>query len=167
MSVNKKMLIGLVIMSIHLGQHPIEADTLHFMAPSKTSITTYHYEPVSTVDVCLDVGYFIKVNDTNDVKVSQSDMHGGDPFTTYYGCGEMHIFTTFPILLQTAVKATSPAGGNWSATLNSQSQLSLTPGRNSVAICVLGTHVQTHQLITDQAQENVSVAEITIQVIPR
>jgi hypothetical protein len=167
MSINKQMLIGLMIISVHLGHSCAKADSLHFFTPSSTTVTTYQYEPIGVMDVCLDMGYFINVRDTDDIEVSQSTMHGGNPFTTYYGCGEMEVYATFPIMLKTTVTPTSLAGGNWSATLNNQSTLALPIGATSVAVCVLGMEVQTHQLITHQAQENVPVAEVTIQVIPQ
>ncbi|MCF7975855.1 MAG: hypothetical protein K9N55_18710 [Phycisphaerae bacterium] len=157
-----KVLLSLMIFA---GQaqalEPVEFE------PTFTSTTTYDFRAVGTIDVCVDLGYFIDVDSTNDIEVYQDTVHGSDPFMTYYGCGQIDVFTTFPAIIKGAATATSVAGGHWSVTLNSQTDLAIAKGTTPVVICVLGTDVQTQLLITAQAQDNVPVAEITIQVAPQ
>jgi hypothetical protein len=132
-----------------------------------TSTTTYDYQLASTIEVCLNLGYFINVNSASDIEVYQDATHGGNPFMTYYGCGQIDVLTTFPAVIKGTATGTSPAGGHWSVTLNDKPDLAIPIGTSPVVVCVLGTEVQTQLLITSQVQENTPVAVITIQVTPQ
>lgn len=166
MSANRRIFSLLALTSLCLGSTYAKTDTLHF-EPTSTTVTTYHFQAVSSICVNLDLGYFINIKDTSDIEVNQNSVNGSDPFTTYYGCGQIDVLTTFPAIIQATVEPTSPAGGLWSATLDNKTDLPIEVGMTSVEVCVLGIEVQAQLLIADHSQENVPVAQITIQVIPQ
>ena len=160
-----RQLFAVFVASFIMGQTHA-GNPIHF-EPSFSETTTHKFQTITDINVILNPGCFINIRDNNDIEVNQSTINGSDPFMTYYGCGQVSIFTTFPAFIQTAAKATSVAGGVWSVTLNNQDKLPIPTGATSVTVCVLGTEVAAHQLITTQAQDNVPVAEITIQIIPQ
>ncbi|NQV33533.1 MAG: hypothetical protein HQ515_12650 [Phycisphaeraceae bacterium] len=160
------MLLTIVLTTLCLGHADAQTNLLH-LAPFEETTTTNTPQTLAAVDVCLAPGYCINIKDINDIEVYQSSFNGGNPFTTYYGCGQIDVSTTFPAIIRAAAEATSPAGGTWSVTLDNLPNLSIPTGTTSIAICVLGTEVQAHMLVSTQAQQNVSVAQITLQVMPQ
>jgi hypothetical protein len=136
---------------------------LHKPWPSKT---LHSQQSITTIDVVLDLGYYLHIINKNDIKVAQTSINGSNPFFTYSGCIFTDVVTNFPTSIRGTVKATSPAQGHWSATFNGHNELSLNPGITPVQICILGEYVAIHMLIGPEAQENVKVAELTIEVIP-
>jgi len=157
-------LIAVFFVPFLLGQ-ACSKDAVHFDA--LISATTFDSKTITSIDVILDPGCFIDLKDVNGIEVNQTTIDGSDPFMTYYGCGHVNISTSFAAFITGIARATSPAGGTWSATFNNQTYLRLPVGSTSVAICVLGTQVETHMLVTSHAQQDVPVAEITIQVAPQ
>jgi hypothetical protein len=168
MSVRNRTLSHLIIAvtTLCLGHTYAQPDSLHFTPPSTAEEASLP-QAVASIGVCLYPGYFINIQDHCDIEVYQSAFKGGNPFTTYYGCGQMDVFTTFPAVIRGTAEATSPAGGNWSATLNDETNLPISTGTTSITICVLGTEVQAHMLIATEAQDNTPVAQVTLQVIPQ
>jgi len=166
MSVNSRILILLAITGLCLGHSYAKAGSIQFQ--SRSDITTViHPLTVATIAVCLDPGYCINIKDANDIEVYQSTIHGGNPFTTYYGCGQVNVLTTFPAIIRATAEAASIAQGDWSVTLDGQTVLPISIGTTSIAICVLGVQVYAHLLVSTEAQENVSVARVTLQVMPQ
>jgi hypothetical protein len=167
MSIKQRVFFLLAITAFCLGHNTARPDTLYFKPPTPVKIT-YEYQTAATIGVCLELGEYINIQDANGIKVYQAALNGGDPFTTYYGCGQIDVYTTFPAILRTKTESTSPAGGTWSATLNSKTHLPISEGgTTSVKVCVLGIDVHAYMLIASQAQANVPVAQITIQVMPQ
>lgn len=166
MSICSRIIALIAIVTICLGRAQADKDTLYY-EPTSTSVTTYPFSPVTTIDVCLDTGYFITLKDNVDIAVYQSSDHGSDPFTTYYGCGQIEVYTTFPAIIRASAEATSAAEGTWSATLNGSDTMTVSPGTNPIVVCVLGIDVQAHLLFSDHSQDHTTVAQITVQVIPQ
>lgn len=168
MSVNHRILplLTIALMTLCLGQAAAQTNLLH-LTPFNEPTTTINPQTLASVDVCLEPGYCINIKDSNDIEVYQSSFNGSNPFTTYYGCGQIDVSATFPAIIRAAAEATSPAAGTWSVTLDNQTNLPIPTGTTSIAICVLGTEVQAHMLLSTQAQQNVRVAQITLQVMPQ
>ena len=155
-------LLWMVVMGLTMPSSGGE-NKLHKPWPSKT---IYTYQDVATIDVILDLGYYLRIMNESDIKVAQTSFNGSNPFFTYSGCILTDVVTNFAATMKGTVKATSPAEGQWSATFNGYDELSVDTGLTSVQICVLGENVATHRLIGPEVKENVSVAELTIHVIP-
>ena len=131
-----------------------------------TEPTTPAWQDVANIDVVLDLGYFINFF-VDAIEVSQFDAPGQNSFFTYYGCAKGNMVSGFSAIVKAKVVPTSPAGGQWSATLNNVHELHIEPGFNPVTICVLGTQVAAQLLIHDKPQQDVSVAEVTLKFVPK
>lgn len=150
----KKSLIAIALLGIAL---PAMAGDAKFHEWPVTFVP----QPVTTIDVILDVGYFIHVVDQSPIEVTQNTS-AQDPFTTYVGCKTTDVTTNFPAELSGSVSPTSAAGGNWSASF---APSDISPGTTSVEICVSGSKVQIVNLVG--GAKNVKVAELTVMVAPQ
>ncbi|MCP4450356.1 MAG: hypothetical protein GY809_02765 [Planctomycetes bacterium] len=166
MLIKQRAFCLLTVAAMCLGHNIALSDPLYFQPPTPVKIT-YEYQSVATIGVCIDLGDYINIQDANAIKVYQAAFNGSDPFTTYYGCGQINVYVTFPAVLRAKAESTSPAGGTWSATLNHQTHLPIPTGTSDVTVCVLGTEVHAYMLVASEAQANVPVAQIIIQVIPQ
>jgi hypothetical protein len=109
----------------------------------------------------LDIGQYIRIRNTGPIKVI-ADHSSGDPFSNFKGCREITIDCNFRAQIRVSAKPISKAKGEWRATITSGL---LERGTTDVEICVAGTNVMTHFLMG--AQNDVPVAEVTIQVMAR
>jgi hypothetical protein len=157
----KKSLILVAVLAIVMPAFGTKQDTkVHIPWPM-----VYQKVPVTTIDVTLDVGYYIHVKDQKAIKVSQ-DTSSSNPYKTYTGCKTTAVQCNFDATLTAKVVGTSPAGGKWTVTLNDgpSAQLQGTAGDDSVKICVQGSKVEIGKLVG--GSKNVKVAEVTIMVVP-
>ena len=113
-----------------------------------------------TFDAILEVGYYIRILNDGPIRVRQ-DVSADNPYQTYSGCLLTNVECNFNAYLVVSAEATSPAGGQWAASVSPD----VCPaGTTKVEICVLGTGVQVQNLLGGQV--GVKVAEVTIQVAP-
>jgi hypothetical protein len=155
----KKSLIALAVLAITI---PAVAGDVKVHSPWPT---TYVPQEVTTIDVVLDVGYYIHVKDQKAIKVSQ-DTSATNPYTTYTGCKTTKIISNFDASVSGKMSSSSPAGGSWSAKFDGGSSVSIMadPSGQDVEICVTGTKVALEKL--EGGAKNVKVAELTIWVLP-
>lgn len=158
----KKSLIAIAILAIALPA--IAADTQKYHKPwDSTTVVTYHWQDVSQISVCMDVGYWIQVDYDDCIEVEQ-DSSLGDPYYSYSGCAiGVVVKTNFDATIKATAASSSAAGGTWAATIEGASTYDIHPGSTTVDICVTGTEVDISKLT--QA-DNVEVAVVTISVIP-
>lgn len=109
----------------------------------------------------LDIGQYIQIRNTGPIKLTP-DQTSSDPFTNFQGCREVIVDCNFRAQLSVSAKAVSAAEGTWKATITPNL---LEQGSSNVLVCVAGTNVLTHHLMG--GQQDVPVAEVTIQVIAR
>ena len=110
----KKSLIAIAVLAIAMPAFAADADKFHKPWSSETK-TIYHYKNIATIDVLMDVGYWIQLDYASDIKVSQtSTISGQNPFYTYYGCltDGMTVKTNFLATLKASAEAKSAANGN-------------------------------------------------------
>ena len=158
----KKCISSIVVLAIALPA--VAGDTkVHKPWPTKT---VYSWQDITTIDVVLDVGYYIDIVNQDDIEVSQTSINGQDPFFTYLGCSDSEVVSNFHAQMTGDVVATSAAGGDWSVTFNGLDVLEILPGSTNVTICVLGQNVMIEQLVDLGGEDNVKVAELTIKVAP-
>ena len=162
MKMLKKSLIAIAVLAIALPA--VAGDTkVHKPWPTKT---IYSWQPITTIDVIMDVGYYIHIVNQDDIEVSQTSIDGSDPFFTYLGCSDSEVVSNFHATITGDVVGTSAAGGEWSATFNGVDELEIVPGSQTVTICVLGKKVQIQNLEGLGGEDNVKVAELTVKVVP-
>jgi len=167
----KKSLIAVALLAIVLPA--FAGDTVldqkfHKPWPGKV-VTTYNWQDVQTINVVMDVGYWIEIKYNGDIKIAQ-DATLGDPFFSYSGCiNNVGVKTNFAATIKGKV-ATSPeavaagvTGAEWGATINGASSYDVIGGAATVNICVTGKKVAIDKLT--QA-DNYRIAILTIQVIP-
>jgi hypothetical protein len=161
----KKSLIAIAILAIALPSFAADVpqdNKVHGNWPCT-------YVPVAItktpIDVLLDVGYYIWIQDTKAFKVTQDD------YKTYSGCKVTNIQSNFPALISASVnsKGTSPAGGKWSVTKVQVGPVEgnkvIQPGpKQSLEVCVKGTEVQIQNLVG--GDKSVKVTELTIYAVP-
>jgi len=112
-----------------------------------------------TLDAIMDLGYYIQLQPSDPIKVSQ-DPRAQDPYPTYAGCSTMKVFSNFKAKLFVRAKATSTVGGTWEATIQPPfAKL----GESKIKICVVGSNVQIQ---AHPAAKDVKVAEVTVVVLP-
>ena len=151
----KKSLIAIAVLAIAL---PAVAGDLKVHKPWPTK---YVPQEITTIDVVMEVGYYIHVKDQKSITVKQ-DTSASDPYKTYKGCKTTDIVSNFPAKLSSSVKSASAAGGSWSASFTPDA---ITAGTTSVQICVKGSKVDIGSL-TGQAGKTVKVAVLHIMVVP-
>lgn len=116
---------------------------------------------VATVDVVLDVGYYVHILDQSPLIVTQ-DSQSINPYRTYSGCNKTSVVTNMPAELIASARATSLAIGVWTARVTPKF---IQPGMTNIDICVTGRNVNIKRLTA--GRENVRVAEVSIQVNQR
>ncbi len=160
----KKSLICVAILA--LAMPAFAADTFKFHGWDKTTTVTYHWNDICTMDVVLDVGYWINIDCAGDIKVTQDSLLG-DPFYSYSGCSDAIVVqANFDATLKASAASASAAGGSWSATFGASGPdtIDIPAGETTVSVCVAGTGVEIGELA--QA-DNVKVATVTISVLPQ
>ena len=153
----KKSLIAIAVLAIALPA--IAGDVKVHDWP-----TVYSKVNITTIEVCLDVGFFIHIKDQDCIKVTQ-DTSASDPYKTYTGCVTSDTESNFDATLSASITDISSAGGKWSVKLNGSSTTPITKGNDSVEICVTGEKVDIGKLTGGDS--DVPVAEVTIQVVPQ
>ncbi|MCH8193008.1 MAG: hypothetical protein IIA65_03190 [Planctomycetes bacterium] len=153
----KKSLIAIAVLAIAL---PAVAGDIKVHVPWPKA---YVPQAITTIDVILDVGFFIHVKDQDPIQVHQVST-ADNPFTTYAGCRTTDVISNFDAKLFGKVKSTSDAGGDWSATFDSSDEMHVHPGTTAVEICVRGVKVKIEKLVG--GAKDVKVAELTIWVLP-
>ncbi len=157
----KKSLICVAILAIAMPA--FAADTFKFHGWDKTVVTTYSWNDICTMDVVMDVGYWINIDCKGDIEVQQDSLLG-DPFYSYSGCSDAIVVkSNFLATLKATAEAASAAGGKWSATIDGADTKDIAIGQTTVTVCVAGTKVKIDKLT--QA-DNVKVATVTIMVLP-
>jgi len=157
----KKSLICVAILAIAMPA--FAADTYKFHGWDSTTVVTYSWNDICTMNVVMDVGYWINIDCAGDIEVQQDSLLG-DPFYSYSGCSDAIVVqSNFLATLKATAAADSPAGGSWSATIGNANTLEIPIGTTTVTVCVAGTGVKIDKLT--QA-DNVHVAVVTISVLP-
>jgi len=111
-----------------------------------------------TIENPIAVGYYIRI-DTSPIQLKQ-DLTSDAPLTTYAGCTTLNVLSTFPARLSVKIRATSQAGGNWTAYVR---PASLPKGQSRTRVCVKGEGIDQTVF---QAGSKVKVAEVTVIVMP-
>jgi hypothetical protein len=93
------------------------------------------------------------------IKVTQ-DTTSGDPYHNYTGVNRTTITTTSPLQLSVSAKATSDAGGSWSAIVDPASL----SGTAEILLGTKGAEVNIDKLVG--GAKDVSAALVTVQVMP-
>jgi hypothetical protein len=161
----KKSLIAIAVLAIAL---PAVAGDLKVHDPWPTS---YVKQTITTIDVILDVGYYIHVKDQKPIEIWQ-ESSAADPYKTYSGCKTTDVVSNFEAKLSGSFNKTSKAGGDWSAKFNGDSTHTLAAGVHPVEICVRVVKFNIENLFEtgDPAglggTKNYKVAELKIQVVP-
>ena len=162
----KKGLIAIAVLAIAL---PAIAD-FHPKPPKDhfTNVkvhdwpTTFVPVPVTTILVCLDLGFFIQIKDTDCIKVVQ-DASADNPYKTYRGCVTSAVQSNFNATITASIKDTSPAKGKWKVQLNGGDHVHVPEGDSDVEICVTGEDVEIGKL--HGGDEDVPVAGVTIKLV--
>ena len=98
----KKGLIATVLLAIVL---PAVAGDVKVHDPWPTMFVPV---PVTTIQVCLDLGFYIHIKDQKCIKVVQ-DTSAADPYKTYTGCVTSAVESNFDATITASIKDTSPA----------------------------------------------------------
>jgi len=175
----KKSLIAVAILAIvlpALAGDTTTANKYHKNWPGQT-VKTWNYQDVRTINVVMDVGYWIEVKMEGDIEVQQdaalASAWGKSVFETYSGClghGGIDVKTNFHAALRgTAVAAPgSAAAGTWAVTIGGGPIFEVMPNvqTNEISVCVTGKDVKIQNLNAQGGVDNLRVAIVTIQVIP-
>ena len=122
----------------------------------------YERCPLADIDVILSPGCFVDIFDLEPIMVFP-DESSPDPLRTFKGCKTSPVDIRCPVSLSAKVEATSPAAGEWSATLTPDRFDQI--GKSSLTICVYGHFVKTSALLTGAcAGKKTKVAELKIYV---
>jgi hypothetical protein len=151
----KKSLIAIAVLAIAM---PALAGSIKIHDPWPTTLVK---QEVATIDVQLDVGYYIHIDDQDPITVVQ-DTAAADPYKTYIGEKTTDVTSNFAAVLECEAAAVSAAGGNWTCTL---SDTLIPAATTNIKIDVSGTDVDIAQLVG--GSKGVKVAEITIKVLPQ
>jgi hypothetical protein len=151
----KKSLIAIAVLAIAM---PALAGSIKIHDPWPTTLVK---QEIATIDVQLDVGYYIHIDDQDPITVVQ-DTAAANPYKTYVGEKTTDVTSNFAAILECEAAAVSAAGGSWSCTLTP----ALIPaGTTNVKIDVTGTDVAIENLVG--GSKGVKVAEVTIKVLPQ
>ena len=153
----KKSLIAIAVLAIAL---PAIAGDIKIHVPWPK---VYVAQAITTIDVTLDVGFFIHIKDQKAIKVHQ-DTSASNPFQTYSGCKTTDVISNFDAKIFGKVASASAAGGTWKAKFDGNDEMHVHPGTTAVEICVSGTKVKIDKL--QGGSKDVKVAELTIWVLP-
>ncbi|MCH7917062.1 MAG: hypothetical protein IIC50_03635 [Planctomycetes bacterium] len=124
--------------------------------------TMYVAVPVTTILVCLDLGFYIHIKDQKCIKVVQ-DASADNPYKTYSGCVTSAVESNFDATITASIKDTSPAKGKWKVQLNGGDHVHVPEGFSEVEICVTGEDVEIGKLHGGDA--DVPVADVTIKLV--
>jgi len=163
----KKSLIAIAVLAIAL---PAMAGDLKVHDPWPTS---YVKQKICSLDVIMDIGYYIHVKDQKPIEISQVTS-ADNPYETYSGCKTTDVISNFAAKLSTDFSNKSAAGGDWSGTFNGSNNKVIPAGTTSVEICVTGKKVKLENLIENVEDEvvglagkkNYKVCQLNIMVIP-
>ena len=167
----KKSLIAIAVLAIAL---PAVAGDLKVHDPWPTS---YVPQKITTIDVILDVGYYIHVKDQKPIEIYQ-DTGASDPYKTYSGCKKTDIVSNFEAKLSGKVTkaGSTQAGGSWWSKFaigdgDPTSSLVIPAGKTNVNICVGAKKFNIENMVGDSAaglagKKNLKVAELAIMVVP-
>jgi len=172
----KKSLIAVALLAIVLPAFAVDPTVLdskfHKPWPGKI-VKTWNWQAAQTINVVMDVGYWIEIKYTGDIKIAQ-DASLGDPFFSYSGCiNNVEVKSNFAATIKGTV-ATSPEGvaagidvgdkkAVWGATIDDAASYDVIAGSAVVKICVTGKSVRINLL---GQEDNFRIAILTIQVIP-
>lgn len=123
------------------------------------SMGTVAQGAVGSIGALLSTGYYINFENSSPIKLAP-DAGAADPYHTYTGCMESVVSSNFNARLLASVRATSLAKGDWEVDLY---PFMIPTGQTKVRLCVVGKNVRIENLAA--GQNNVKVAEITIEVI--
>jgi hypothetical protein len=177
----KKSLIAIALLAIVLPAFAVDPTVLdtkfHKPWPGKI-VKTYNWQNVQTINVVMDVGYWIEIKYTGDLKIAQ-DATLGDPFFSYSGCiNNVEVKSNFAATIKGSVATSTGAhalgiddGDNkvkWGATIRDSSgaggdSYDVVGGSASVNICVTAKSLHIDKL--PQA-DNYLIGILTISVIP-
>jgi len=173
----KKSLIAIAILAIVMPAFAVD-NTLHVSPGIENTATNagarlkvhdpwptqYVPQTIGTIDVQLDVGFYISVENRSPIVVSQ-DTTANMPMETYTGCASKKIISNFPAKVMGSVAATSDAGGSWSVKFDGNpGSIVVAAGTTTVEICIDGKNVNISKLVG--GSKNVKVAELTLTVLP-
>lgn len=126
----------------------------------------YEWAEVSSVNVCLDVGYWIQINFRGKCIEVQQNSALGNPLKSYSGClDNVSVKTNFFATLKAKAVADSPAGGKWTATLDGGATMDVDPGETKIDVCVVGLDVKIEKLVANAGTKQ-TVAVVTVYVLP-
>jgi 3-keto-L-gulonate-6-phosphate decarboxylase len=177
MKMLKKSLITVAILAIvlpALAGDTTTANKYHKNWPGQT-VKTWNYQDVRTINVVMDVGYWIEVKMEGDIEVQQDAALAAawekSVFETYSGClghGGIDVKTNFHAALKGKAEAKSDAGGEWKVTIGGGPIFEVMPNvqTNEISVCVTGKDVKIQKLDAKGGVDNYRVALVTIQVIP-
>jgi hypothetical protein len=154
----KKSLIALAVLAITL---PAVAGDIKVHTPWPT---TYVPQAITTIDVIMDVGFFIHIKDQKPIKVHQ-DTSAKNPYETYVGCKTTKIISNFDAAVSGKVVGTTDAKGSWKAKFDGESTVNVGAGSQDVEICVTGTKLKIEKLAG--GAKKLKVAELTVMVVPQ
>jgi hypothetical protein len=170
MKMLKKSLIALAILAIAVPAFAGDYSDNKYHKPWEQTNPVYVAKTVTTIDVIMDVGYWIEIYTKDSIEVYQ-DSSIGDAFYNYSGCsGDLDVNSNFNATLTVSAEAdTSTATGDWSATIgldssDQGSSIGITGNSaNTVVICVVGKDLNLEGL---PRTDNLKVATVTIKVVP-
>ena len=165
----KKSLIALAILAIAVPAFAGDYSDNKYHKPWETTTPVYKAKTVTTIDVIMDVGYWIEIYTKDSIEVYQ-DSNIGDAFYNYSGCsGDLDVNSNFNATLTVSADKVAGGTGNWSATIGTSaatqgSSVGITGNAaNSVVICVVGKDLNLEGL---PRTDNYKVATVTIKVVP-
>ena len=119
--------------------------------------TRYIPQDVCTINVIMDVGYWIHViNQCDNLELQQKDIH------TYEGCIDLYIESNFQATLSTKITPTGAIQGWYKSWINPKN---ISPGLSTVALCARLENANLSSVLG--GTEDVHVATITIRVVPQ
>jgi hypothetical protein len=166
----KKSLIAIAILAIAL---PAVAGDLKVHDPWPTS---YVKQKITTIDVILDVGYYIHVKDQKPVEIFQ-DTSASNPYETYSGCKKTDVVSNFEAAISGKITKKSAAEGDWkvkfgvTGSSSNKDTIVIPAGTTNIEICASVTKFKIEKLVGSTNQglggvKNLKVAEIEVLVVP-
>ena len=117
-------------------------------------------QSICTLDIIIDVGYFIDLLDQEFIIVGP-DRSTGDPLHTYAGYKESEVVANYPATLSVSISPIGTDVGQWSASVAPKN---IPSGTSSIKIYVQGKDVGGHILNPDGPTR---VAVVTLSVAPQ
>lgn len=173
----KKSLIAIAILAITMPAVAGDLKLHDWPITGQPDPVTPEYigQVVATIDVILDVGYYIHITNQDDIEVEQDDVNNAviNPTQSYFGCNDTDVVSNFAADITLAAAATSAACGTWvakwaddDAGTNPQDVLTTPAVASTIStfICVTGTGVNIGAL--PGGATDVPVAQVTVTVVP-